>query len=110
MKATYKVSDNLSFEIETEKQSSLFAEIAKIQEVFSEPCCGKCKKTNLQYRVRENDGNLFYELRCRDCQAKLHFGVKKVGGEIFPKRKGADGEWVVDSGWLKWNKNTQQEE
>jgi len=110
MKAIYKVSDKLSFEINAEGQKGLFEELADIQEIFSDEPCGKCKGTELKYVVREKDDNKFYEVRC-NCGAKLKFGQHKGSQTtLFPKRKNAANEWVADRGWLKWNKDTQQEE
>ena len=42
-----------------------------------------------------------------DCGAKLAFGANKKGGGLFPKRKDADGNWLPDGGWQKWNPKTK---
>jgi hypothetical protein len=110
MKATYKVNSNLIFEIESKEQKGLFEELSNIQEVFGENSCGKCKSTDLQYRVRENDGNKFYEIKCKKCGARFSFGVHKQGGGLFPKRKDSEGKWLNSGGWLKWNAETKTEE
>jgi hypothetical protein len=60
--------------------------------------------------VRENDGNEYYEIRCVDCGAKLAFGANKKGGGLFPRRKDAEGNWLPDNGWTKWNPKTKQVE
>ena len=111
MKAIYKVSNKLSFEINAEGQKGLFEELADIQGIFSEEPCGKCQGTELKYVVRENSDNKFYEVRCTKCGAKLKFGQHKGNQTtLFPKRKNEANEWMVNSGWTKWNKDTQQEE
>ena len=60
-------------------QKSIFAEIAKFQEVFEETVCGKCGSDNVKFVVRTVDENEYYELRCADCGARLAFGVNKKG-------------------------------
>ena len=111
MKATYSTGNGrLSVELDAETQADLFEQLAYFQEVFGETGCGKCGSENLRFQVRSVEDNLYYELRCLDCGAKLAFGAMKKGGRLFPRRKNKDGEWLPDRGWVKWNKETQQEE
>ena len=46
-------------------------------------------------------------MRCMDCGARLAFGSHKKGGGMFPKRKDADGNYLPDRGWQKWNPKTK---
>ena len=111
MKVTYSTGNGrLSVELDAETQTDLFEQLAYFQEVFGETGCGKCGSENLRFQVRSVEDNLYYELRCLDCGAKLAFGAMKKGGRLFPRRKNKDGEWLPDRGWVKWNKETQQEE
>jgi DNA-directed RNA polymerase subunit RPC12/RpoP len=111
MKLTYTTKNGrLKVELEGESQKDLFEAISKFQEVFDETVCGKCGSENLRFVVRNVEDNLYYELRCVDCGAKLAFGVHKKGGGLFPKRKDNDGKWLPDSGWVKWNSKTEQSE
>jgi|TARA_Y100000401_G_scaffold110320_1_gene107436 DNA-directed RNA polymerase subunit RPC12/RpoP len=109
MKATY-TSGKISVEIEFETQIELFQKLSNFQEIFEETKCGKCGSDNIKFQVRNVDDNLYYELRCVDCGAKLAFGVMKKGGRLFPKRKDKEGNWLPDNGWVKWNSKTQKEE
>tara|TARA_Y100001970_G_scaffold78406_2_gene99831 strand:+ start:5006 stop:5335 length:330 start_codon:yes stop_codon:yes gene_type:complete len=109
MKATY-TSGKISVEIEFETQIELFQKLSNFQEIFEETTCGKCGSDNIKFQVRNVDDNLYYELRCSDCGAKLAFGVMKKGGRLFPKRKDKEGNWLPDNGWVKWNSKTQKEE
>ena len=109
MKATY-TSGKISVEIEFETQIELFQKLSNFQEIFEETKCGKCGSDNVKFQVRNVDDNLYYELRCTDCGAKLAFGVMKKGGRLFPKRKDKEGNWLPDNGWVKWNSKTQKEE
>jgi hypothetical protein len=109
MKIKYNIGD-ITVELEGETQKDLFKQLSSFQEVFGERACGKCKSEHLRFVVRENDGNEYYELKCADCGAKLAFGVNKKGGGLFPKRKDADGEWLPDKGWTKWNPVTKKAE
>ena len=106
MKVTYS-SGKLPVEFDCDSQKELFAQLSAYQEVFGESVCGKCGSDNLRFVVRENDGNEYYELRCLDCGAKLAFGVNKKGGTLFPRRKDAEGNWLPDRGWTKWNPKTK---
>tara|TARA_R100000005_G_C4945855_1_gene168414 strand:- start:596 stop:925 length:330 start_codon:yes stop_codon:yes gene_type:complete len=106
MKVTYQ-SGKLSVQFDCETQRDLFSQLSSFQEVFNETQCGKCGSENLRFVVRQNDGNEYYELRCLDCGAKLQYGVNKKGGTLFPKRKNAEGEWLPDRGWTKWNPKTK---
>jgi DNA-directed RNA polymerase subunit RPC12/RpoP len=111
MKLTYTTKNGrLKVELEGESQKDLFEAISKFQEVFDETVCGKCGSENLRFVVRNVEDNLYYELRCVDCGAKLAFGVHKKGGGLFPKRKDNDGKWLPDNGWVKWNSKTEQSE
>ena len=111
MKVNYSTGNGrLSVELNAETQTDLFEQLAYFQEVFGETGCGKCGSENLRFQVRTVEDNLYYELRCLDCGAKLAFGAMKKGGRLFPRRKNKDGEWLPDRGWVKWNKETQQEE
>lgn len=111
MKVTYTTKNNrLKVELEGESQKDVFEALSKFQEVFDETNCGKCGSENLRFIVRNVEDNLYYELRCMDCGARLSFGVHKKGGGLFPKRKDNDGKWLPDNGWLKWNPKTEQAE
>ena len=109
MKLTYSVG-NLTVDFETDTVRDGFSQLATFQEVFGETMCGKCGSENLKFVVRENEGNEYYELRCADCHARLAFGAHKKGGGLFPRRKDADGNWLPDNGWTKWNPKTKSVE
>jgi len=111
MKVSYTTGNGrLTVELEGETQRDLFDRIGKFQEVFEESACGKCGSENLKFITRDVDGNVYYELRCSDCFAKLAFGCHKVGGGLFPKRKDADNNRLNDNGWVRWNRETNKEE
>lgn len=110
MKLTYTTKNGrVKVELEGESQKDIFEAISKFQEVFDETNCGKCQSENLRFVVRNVDDNLYYELRCLDCGARLSFGVHKKGGGLFPKRKDGD-KWLPDGGWVKWNAKTESME
>jgi hypothetical protein len=110
MKLTYTTKNGrVKVELEGESQKDIFEAISKFQEVFDETNCGKCQSENLRFVVRNVDDNLYYELRCLDCGARLSFGVHKKGGGLFPKRKDGD-KWLPDGGWVKWNSKTESME
>jgi hypothetical protein len=81
------------FELQAEKPTDMFKAIAEAQEVFTQRCCGLCKKTDIKLVVRNVKGNDFYEMHCQSCFGKLAFGQsKQMPGKLFPIRK------LIDSG------------
>jgi hypothetical protein len=116
MKLNYR-SKNGRFAVEFEGagHKDIWAQIGSFQEVFEEPCCGKCQNDDLRFVVRKTtDGKKeydYHELRCVKCGAKLAFGIMNDGsGSLFPKRKDKDGKAVGTRGWVKWNPETEKEE
>ena len=104
MKINYTTTNGrITAEFDADSHRDLFKEINRFQEVFEEDTCGKCGGTNIKFVVRTVDDNEYFELRCADCGARLSFGANKKGGGLFPKRKDADGSWLPNNGWVKWN-------
>jgi len=90
--------------VEAESQKELFETLAEYQEVFSISRCGGCHSPDdLRYSVRVQEdkkgkAHKYFELRCGACFAKLPFGQHDNGKTLFPKS------------WVRWNRDTQQEE
>ena len=111
MKVSYTTRNKrLTAEFEADTQRDIVTDIAKFQEIFEESVCGKCGSENVRWQVRNVDDNLYFELRCMDCGARLSFGSHKKGGGLFPRRKDAEGNWLPDNGWVKWNPKTEKNE
>lgn len=110
MKVSYKPRPSLLVEFDAQDVKTTFEYLAQIDEILGQERCGKCKNEKLAFQVREVDGNKFYELRCKACGAVLGFGSHKKGGTLFPQRKDAEGDFLPDGGWTKWNPKTQQKE
>lgn len=108
MKVSKQVG-NMTIEAEGETIKEVFAELARMEEVFGEQKCGKCGCGELKFIVRNIDDNLYHELCCTNynCRAKLSYGVHKKGGGLFPKRKDDKEVYLPNGGWLKWNKDKQ---
>lgn len=105
--------------IEGKTQTDIFEQLAQFQEVFEDSECVRNGQTSnkVRYIVREDDdANKYYEKVCfdmtkKECNgAKLAYGQHKKGGTLFPKRKDKDGNWLPNSGWVKYNKTTGKEE
>lgn len=108
MKIKYTTKNQrMCIEIDNDSVKDAFKHLAEFQEVFDQEACGLCKSDNLQLVVRTVDSNDYYEIKCRDCGAKLAFGQHKSGGSLFPKRKRQDGSYDAEGqGWHKWNGNS----
>jgi len=97
MKVNY-TNKKLNVEIDADSAKEAFKKLAEFQEVFDETSCGLCKGEEIQFVVRNVEGNDYYELKCRSCGGKLAFGQHKSGNSLFPKRK----EHYETKGWHKW--------
>jgi hypothetical protein len=94
MKLTNK-SDRMDIEVEGDD----------VKACFCNTHCGACDSTNVRFVVRENRGFVFHEVRCQECHSALSFGQKREGGALFPKRKSKEGDYLPNSGWVKWQGN-----
>jgi hypothetical protein len=132
MKVNYTTKNGrIAFEFEADNHVGIWKNLSALQEVFEEEKCLKCGSDNLRFSVRkstytDDKGKEkecdYHELRCRNCGAKLAFGVLDDGTfSLFPKRKDKEGNWlgkktnekgkeVPTYGWVKWNNETQKEE
>lgn len=91
MKVHYTTENGrLKFEFEVSTNKEAFAQVAEIQEVFEEPCCGKCGVKQIRFEVREFDGNSYYKMVCESCSAQLDFGQNKDMKNLFPKWQDKD--------------------
>jgi hypothetical protein len=106
MKAHFRSKNGrLVVEVEGATIKDLFVQLANIQDIFeAEEECGLCGSNSIRMVTRENDGNKYHELRCLDCGAQFSFGQRKQGGDLFPRRKDKDGNWLSDRGWSKYSK------
>jgi hypothetical protein len=95
-------------------QDSLFAQIAKFQEIFEDDVSVVIEGTavpisDIKFRTRKNkDGDVFYEKVYSGSNPKL-FGYKmeygnskEDKGSLFPKRKDKDNNYYKNGGWHKW--------
>ena len=103
MKVTYKTG---KFTVEAEGSSTeVFEQLASFDSVFGN-CVNKANGSeNIGFRHREVDGNHYYELYDKDTFHVLKFGKTKKDGSLFPRRKDADGNWLPDGGWAKFDPN-----
>ena len=103
MKVTYKTG---KFTIEAEGNTTeVFEQLASFDSVFGN-CVNKANESeNIGFRHREVDGNHYYELYDKDTFHVLKFGKTKKDGSLFPRRKDADGNWLPDGGWTKFDPN-----
>jgi hypothetical protein len=100
VKVTYTTPTNrLTLELDVTTGKQAFEAVAAMQELFEEPCCGKCKSQAIRFECREHDGNKYYKMRCQACYATLDFGQNKDNRGLFAKRKDKDGNWMPDNGW-----------
>jgi hypothetical protein len=102
----------VNFTIDTNSSHvEAFEALAAADEVFANESCGKCDCEDIRYRVRDVNGDKYYEKYCPNCGAKKPFSCHKKGGTMyFDKKNKETGEYWPNNGWRKWNKDTQQEE
>ena len=106
MKVTYKTG---KFTIEAEGSTTeVFEQLAAFDSVFGN-CVNKANGSeNIGFRHREVDGNHYYEMYDKDEFHVLKFGKTKKDGSLFPRRKDADGNWLDNGGWNKYDPNAPQ--
>ena len=103
MKVRFR-TDKTEIEVEGKDTKDCFTQLAGAVEVFGNTTCGACDSTNTVPVVRENGGNHYYEVRCRDCGASLSFGQRRQDGALFPRLKDKDGNYLNHNGWTKYRK------
>ena len=103
MKVTYKTG---KFTVEAEGTTTeVFEQLAAFDSVFGN-CVNKANNSeNIGFRHREVDGNHYYEMYDKETFHVLKFGKTKKDGSLFPRRKDADGNWLSDGGWVKFDPN-----
>ena len=106
MKVTYKTG---KFTVEAEGSTTeIFEQLAAFDSVFGN-CVNKANGSeNIGFRHREVDGNHYYEMYDKDEFHVLKFGKTKKDGSLFPRRKDADGNWLDNGGWNKYDPNAPQ--
>ena len=103
MKVTYQ-SGKYNVEVEGGIKE-IFEQLATFDSVFGNAKNKANGSENIGFRCREVDGNKYYEMYDRDTFHTLKFGQTKKDGSLFPRRKDADGNWLDDGGWVKWDPN-----
>lgn len=104
MKVKYRVG-NAEIEADGKDLKDVFTQLSSSVEVFGNSVCGSCGHKDVVPVVRENQGNTYYELRCTNCGATLSFGQRKADGQLYPKRKDKDGNWLDSRGWVKFKRS-----
>jgi len=108
MKVTY-TSGNGRLTLHAEGDiKQVFEQISEFDEVFANhTTCKATGSADVSFRVRTVEGNKYYEVVANETGHKLAFGQTKEGGKLFPRRKDKEGNWLSDSGWVKWDPNTK---
>jgi hypothetical protein len=103
MKVKFK-TEAVDIEVDGKDTKDVFVQLASAVEVFSHTTCGNCSSHHTVPVVREVNGNTYHEMRCLACGACLAFGQKRADGSLFPKRKDKDGNWLDNTGWVKFRR------
>jgi len=86
MKASVKVTNDLSFQVDAETEEEVFKQVARVQEIFKHESCGKCNSAEVKFVCRHDSSeNDWLEVVCQVCRGKVIFGRTKKGGQIYPK-------------------------
>ena len=117
MELKYTTTDGRTqVNIEGKGLKDVFENLAEFCEVFENECTvtvnGVTKSSSkVVPRVREIEGNKYYELVCvdpdRDLRGRiLSFGQHKQGGTLFPKRtegEGSEKKYLPNGGWGRFD-------
>lgn len=119
MEAYYKVNENLTFKINGENVKSILDQLTGIYQSVGAEECGKCGSGDTRPQSRKIKDDVFYEIRCQQCEAVLQLGVSKEDQSLYKKKMKTDtkgkavkdndgkGVYLPNGGWLKWNPQTQ---
>jgi hypothetical protein len=106
MKLTSRVG-GYTVEVEGNDAEELFRKTAEMQELLSYGNkCGKTGNPDIIMRVRTSGDYEFFEYVCPEANTTLSLGRTKAGG-FFPKKKGKDGSWLPNNGWLTWQERKE---
>lgn len=106
MKLTSRVG-GYTIEVEGKDAEELFRNTAEMQELLSYGNkCGKTGNPDVIMRVRTSGDYEFFEYVCPESNTTLSLGRTKAGG-FFPKKKGKDGSWLPNNGWLTWQERKE---
>jgi hypothetical protein len=106
VKAQYKVTPRCIIEADGGTVKEVFERLALLAEILGHADkCGKCGGTRIIPKMRRPQGNVYFELSCLQCGARLALGQNKEGGTLFPKTKNDDGTPKPNGGWEKWSGN-----
>ena len=100
--------------LEVSNQKDLIRTVSSLEEVLGNTTCGKCKSEDTRFVTRKTgEGKKtyeFFEVKCNACGSRLSFGCHQEGETLFPKRRDEDGNWLPDSGWVKYQKPAEANE
>lgn len=114
IKVNFRSTELFTVEAEGSTHIEVFAEIAKLAEVFSAKECGMCKSHDIVPTHRTVDGVSHYEMKCNGCNARLTLAQSKKGGTLYPRRRyhkdqsevksgrAVAEDWIPNGGWQKW--------
>lgn len=122
MEVQYKSSNGgLVVNFDVKDQTALFEEIASFQQVFDDRNIVIKNKpvpsTDVQFFVREVDGNKYFEKRYVGPDKelwgfKMQFGQHKKGGGLFPRQFLDEEEKLTHedggNGWRRWKKDASK--
>lgn len=109
MKVSYIVGTS-TVEVEGKDVKDVFTQLSGAVEVFGHAKCGACGSAAVVPNVREVQGNTYYEMRCTQCGATMGFGQRKADGQLYPKRKDKEGNWLPNGGWVKFSRQAAAED
>ena len=107
----------LEMQIEAANQVDAITQMADLGEIFGIKSCGACNSDDIRWQVRKVSKQVgkkienyeYIELVCNKCRARLSFGkFSEDPNSVFPKRKDADGNWLPNNGWVKFEGKKQE--
>lgn len=106
--------NNISVSSEADSAADAFDDLAIASEWLPAEACGNCEERTFRLSRREHDGNVFREVVCLGCGAKLGISQRQSDGVLYAKRKRKDaGGMLVDlenRGWVVWKKKAANDD
>jgi hypothetical protein len=101
----------LEIQLEAATQVDAITQMSQLGEIFGIKSCGACGSEDIRWQVRKVSKQVgkkienyeYIELVCNKCKARLSFGrFSDDPNSVFPKKKDAEGNWLKNNGWVKW--------
>lgn len=100
MRASYKINEKITIQVEAETQVKLFEALADHDSIFIHGRkCGHCGSEDIVMQVRRPQTYVYFSFECSACHHELDLGQTQEGGRLFAKLNDPHGHPLDNNGW-----------